>query len=391
MCEKARVAQRVHEARGMSTAKALRRALARTADDLWGLALVCTDVQIEALDQDGVIDALSDDALMLVLDGPDGASGLAMIDRAALTAITEIQTIQTVTTLPVDPRPLTHTDAAMVAPMLDDTMARFALNLDDNPLRPQIEGFRFGAMVEDRRSATLLLDAAEYRTYHTQMDLAAGARAGRLSLFLPDRVLPKAEDAEDAVETRRQVDAFLSVPARLECVLARVRLPIAKAETLKPGDILPLQANTLDGVEVIAKGGGAIAGGRLGQLNGARAIRLTWPERGEAAAMAAGAAMAAPADAALSDGMAAEAFGAADAHGPAFDAAAIDPPGDNDLPALRTEASDDTEDALPDLPPMEPAEDADPLAAFGGSNPGAGEDTPDFSPGMADFDFDIDE
>ena len=43
---KAQAAQKAFEARGMSPAKALRRALSRTADTLWDLALVCQSVHL---------------------------------------------------------------------------------------------------------------------------------------------------------------------------------------------------------------------------------------------------------------------------------------------------------------------------------------------------------
>ena len=385
----------------MSTAKALRRALARTADDLWALSLVCTEVGIETLDQDGVVDALDDGCLLLVLDGPDGATGIAQIDRAALAGVTEIQTIQTVTYMPVDQRPLTHTDAPMVAPLLDDALTRFAQNLQDDPLCPQIQGFRFGAMIEDRRGATLLLEASEYRAFHATLDLEGGTRTGVLSLLLPIRDLQDDTGDHPAKEDAPHSETLQEVPARLDCVLARVRLPLSKAEALRPGDLVPLSAQALDGVELVASGGMSVAGGRLGQMNGARAVRLAWPRRGlpteTALAAAAGSAALAAGDAATPDGMLdlspepAAPMGDFDFDMAEPAAAAVTLPdlppmapddGAGDLPDLPP--LEPMGDSLPDLPPLEPEPGDDPLAAFGG--PGDAAPAFEFDAASADFD-----
>ena len=100
----------------MSPSKALRRALSRTADVLWDLALVTHGVEQAHLDQDGVVAALGGDALLILLDGPDGVPGVARIERPVMTGLIEVQTILQVTQMPVEERPLTQTDAAMMAP-----------------------------------------------------------------------------------------------------------------------------------------------------------------------------------------------------------------------------------------------------------------------------------
>ena len=73
---KASAARRAFEARAMSPAKALRRALSRSADVLWDLALVTHGVGQEIADQDQVVEMLPPRGLLLLLDGPGGALGL---------------------------------------------------------------------------------------------------------------------------------------------------------------------------------------------------------------------------------------------------------------------------------------------------------------------------
>jgi flagellar motor switch protein FliM len=385
--QKARAAQRAHEARGMSTAKALRRALARTAEDRWALALVCNGVELDMLDQDGVVEALGTETLLVVLDGPDGATGLAQIDRSVLAGVTEIQTIQQVTKMPVDTRPLTHTDAAMIAPLLDGGLAEFAENLVGNPLRPQLEGYRFGAMLEDARSAGLLLDAAEYRTFHAEIDLALGTRTGRISLFLPVRRIEPPEAGQPAAAREPHREVMMSVSVRLDCILARVKVPLSRAESLQPGDLIPLAASALDGVEVSAPNGAIVAGGRLGQMNGARAVRINWPRTAGAGAIATAGAAGFDDDLA---GAEAETLEEDAGSSPALDFA--EPAEDlTDFPGGADDAAED--DPLPDLPPLDFDDggfDADfDAAALGDEAPEAGDDAADddFAAATMDFDF----
>ncbi len=346
---KADAAQRAFEARGMSPSKALRRALSRTADVLWDLALVVHGVSVDLLDQDGVTASLGEDDLLVLLDGPDGATGFAALDRQVLTGLVEVQTIQQVTSMPVDERALTATDAAMVAPMLDGTMARFAENLDEHPLRAELEGFRFGAMVEDRRMVALILDAAQYRAFRADLDLALGRRRGTLSLILPERRATRAGAAGQPGAPGPHEALFKAVPVRLETVLARVSMPLRAASRLRPGDVLPLTQDCIDRAELRTGSGQLVARGRFGQLMGMRAVRINWP------------CTAAPA-------MAADAANAAETPAP-------------DTPPPPEPTPEAPQAALPDLVPDPPADDAIP----------EGEDFPDLPPldfetEMAEFD-----
>lgn len=279
--QKAQAAQRAFEARGMSPSKALRRALSRTADVLWDLALVTQAVSVEMHDQDGVIDGLGAKDLLVLLDGPDGALGIAAIEREVMTGIIEVQTIMQVTQMPIDEeRVLTPTDAAMMAPLLDGTLDLLVRNLEDHPITAQLEGYRFGAMVEDARAAGLLLDASSYRTFRAEIDLALGRRKGALSIFLPERVPTKntGAGAENPNAPGPYEDVLGKIPSKLDAVLTRVTMTLREAEQLQAGDLLQLPPDVLDRVELIAGRNQVVAKGRLGQMHNQRAVRLTWPE-----------------------------------------------------------------------------------------------------------------
>lgn len=370
---KASAARRAFEARAMSPAKALRRALSRSADVLWDLALVTHGVGQEIADQDQVVEMLPPRGLLLLLDGPGGALGLAMVDREILTGLTEVQTILQVTQMPVEDRALTPTDAAMVSPLLDGTLERFERYLDGHPLHAQLAGYRFGAMLEDPRAAGLLLDAASYRVFSVSVDLALGRRKGDMMIVLPER--PEAEDPLATTEAGEGAEGphektMTLLPVRMEAVLSRVTLPLSVAQRLRPGDLVPLPPDALDSVEFVSGSEVPIAGGRLGQMNGMRAVRLRWPEgaadrdRPEPGAMIEREATAA----ALSEAPQAPPHG-----------------GPSASPEPAPAASDLAED-LPDLPPME-FDTGD--FGFGDMSPAATPEAEADQPGdlMGDFDF----
>ncbi|MBE9635221.1 FliM/FliN family flagellar motor switch protein [Salipiger pacificus] len=342
----------------MSPAKALRRALSRSADVLWDLALVAHAVEQDHLDQDGVVAQLPSEALLLLLDGPDGVVGFVTLDRDLVTGLTEVQTMLQVTQMPAEPRPFTATDAAMTAPLLDAMLERFARFLEDHPLRAQVEGFRFGAMLEDARAAGLLLDAPGYMMFRAMLDLALGRRRGELRLFLPER--PGARRSTPAGQPGTHERKMVLLPAQMRADLGSLRMPLKRAQALRPGDLLPLPPEVLDGVTLHAGPGAPVAGGRLGQVNGMRAVRLSWPH-----VPAQGDVGTEP-----SRGPAVGAFGAPQA--PAGPAA-------TEEFGLAEMASD-----LPDLPdlPGSDAGDVDFAASFGA-------EAQDEDPVAMDFDFDF--
>ncbi|MGR3483476.1 FliM/FliN family flagellar motor C-terminal domain-containing protein [Salipiger marinus] len=278
LSQKASAARRALEARSMSPAKALRRALSRTADVLWDLALVTHGIDLSVVEQENLVTVLPADTLLLLLDGPEGVLGIAAVDRQVMTGLIEVQTILQVTQMPLDDRPLTQTDAAMMAPLIDGALDRFVRYLEDHPLRSRFEGFRFGAMIDDARSAALLLDAPEYQMLRVSVDLALGRRRGELLLLFPEPGLAEESAAAPVPDAPGPYEQRMKLlPARMEAVLCRIRLTLRAAQALQPGDLLLLPRDALDGAEFYAGKGDAVAGGRLGQMNGMRAIRLRWP------------------------------------------------------------------------------------------------------------------
>ncbi|MGB1034313.1 MAG: hypothetical protein ACPGVS_04745, partial [Primorskyibacter sp.] len=186
---KATYGTRLRDAQIVTAARGLRHGLARAAEDLWALSVVCSGIDQEIAAQSDVLDRLDGDALILVLSAPDGAYGLAVLDRAILAALIEVQTLGAVYDTPIDPRPYTTTDAAMAWLYLDRALQLFGDTIEDRDMAEQLAGYRLEEPVSEPRTAGLWLAPGDFQMFSANLDVARGKRSGQLRLVLPKRAV----------------------------------------------------------------------------------------------------------------------------------------------------------------------------------------------------------
>lgn len=269
--------------------RAFRLCLARAARETMGLALDVTRATQDRLGLAELMDLPPDRALMLMLDqnGGDGL-GLIVLSPAVLSGLVEMLTTGRVTAAPPPNRRPTRTDAAMLAALLDAALTGLDASLADDADKVWAAGWRYASFVDDARTLGLLLEDAPYQVIRADISLMDGAKAGPMILALPDRAqrpdirddAPCGTDHSFAAHLAAQVD---TVSARLDAVVARVTMPLARLSTLLPGEMLPLPLAGIDRVRLVGLDGRLIGEGRLGQARGLRAIRLTTEPRSEEA------------------------------------------------------------------------------------------------------------
>lgn len=253
--------------------RALRLAMARAADAVLDLPLSVLQVQQTRSAREDLSDTLWPDGLLLILDGPDAAVGAICADTAMVAAIIQQQTVGRVLASETEPRPFTDTDAALLAPVIDDVLTRAAGLSEVEADRACLTGFSFGARAEDVRSLVLALQADRFRRFDLTLDLANGAATGRLALILPEPVaapkpaLPPVSPGPNG--------AMLSVQADLMAVLCRLRLPYSELSGWQAGQVVALPGAHLGRTRIQTIAGGVIAQGRLGRIDGVRAVRLS--------------------------------------------------------------------------------------------------------------------
>ena len=256
----------------VSSPRALGRSLSIAADALWAVVLTCKATSDDLVSTERALMQLDADQLIIILENEDRPVALMALDRHLVTGLIEVQTLGKVTTCPLDDRPYTPTDAAMMAPLVDATMPRFGSMLSTQPERAHLQGYLFGAQVDDIQTAGLALEANQMQTVQFDESLAQGTREGRLVFLFPE---PKKEQVNGRnASGGKYEEAMKMVPARMHAVLTRIHIPLSKVQALKPGDVLEISPNAVTGATLVVDGGHVAAKGKLGQMNGFRAIRI---------------------------------------------------------------------------------------------------------------------
>ncbi len=278
----AQVARDDFDARAMSASKALRLALSRIAERLFGLAVTVSTVEQVSLAQSAIRDGLGDDGLLLLLDGDDGQRGALQLDRQFLASLIEVQTMGEVRSGEAPSRILTRTDAAIAAPLVDGMLQLFDEQMTEGIPGYVPLGMRFGDMFEDARTLALTLDKPDYDLFRITADLGIGARTGVLNVLLP-RLQPPARTetaassgATDSAGTLE--NSALNAPVMLDAVMARVSMPLDRICALVRGQTLTLPREAISDSQLLGAGNHLVAPVKLGQVNGWRAVRLLGPE-----------------------------------------------------------------------------------------------------------------
>ncbi len=258
-----------------SVLRALRLGLARASGESMGLALSVIGAKQAVRAQEDIADRLNEGWLMLLFTSDQGGLAAACLDPGCVSAIVQQQTIAMVTSDPPPERAFTDTDAAMVAPLIEDMLSR-ALKLVESPAEmASLSGYEFTSRAEGRRALNLALVDEVYRMFDLTVELAGGPRQGEVSILLPERPLSDQEQVADITQSEVKLDQASGViRAELNTVICRLSLPLTALSELSVGDVLPLQGARVDRVEVLSIDRARTAIGRLGQCGGMRAVRI---------------------------------------------------------------------------------------------------------------------
>jgi flagellar motor switch protein FliM len=234
----------------------------------------------------------------VLVEGPGARFGLVVLDAQAVAALIEIQTTGRVVARPADPRPPTRTDAIMCADFVDRWLELVEQRVAEAELEvaPALSGFRYGLALAETRAIVMTLEDIPYRAFRFEVDLGRGAKSGSMQMLLPFD--PPGAMRAGAAETAAFAEAMraqvLETQAVLTATILKRRMTLADIARFEVGTRLVLPRTALNRIAVEAMDGTVVAEGRLGQVNGHRAVRLTVPETGGALADMGAATMAAP-------------------------------------------------------------------------------------------------
>ncbi|KEJ90337.1 hypothetical protein DSW25_08260 [Sulfitobacter donghicola DSW-25 = KCTC 12864 = JCM 14565] len=281
---KARTGREIQAARSMSLARALRVTAAKQADRQMGLAASAIGVTRETVGAEDISDCLKDDWLVLLMDGEGGQVGAVLFDPSCVTGLIQQQTMGKVIKAAEEEEARRHTatDAALCAPLAEALLRNAAGLPDDQEDCELLAGYRFGVWAQEVRQATMALEAPSFEVVEMVLDLAAGARTGKVTLILPEPLrapIPQIDEVEavdDEIPEVGQtlVDNTMALHADLTVALARLSYSIQQVSGFKVGDVLDLNISTMTQALVIDANGRAICRGTLGQVDGVRAVQV---------------------------------------------------------------------------------------------------------------------
>ncbi|MEW9918529.1 FliM/FliN family flagellar motor C-terminal domain-containing protein [Marimonas sp. MJW-29] len=292
---KAKAGRAEHQSRAVSLAKALRLTLARVADEMLDMAMALIAIRTETVSGDDLADRLSDPGLLMLLDGPARARAGTILDPALVGALIQQQTMgKVLKDTGEGERTLTQTDAAICAPFLDALLARAAPLPEKPGDRKLIEGYAYGAWIEDARMLAMSLDLPSYELVDLSVDIAGGVRQGRILFCLPkpdhvDQVEQQGTAAPDneslaprVAPSDALVETIQNLNAELRISLARIRMPLKRLGALEVGSVLEIGNARFDDVRVQTITGQTVRRGTLGQVDGQRAVQVQHAPRAEA-------------------------------------------------------------------------------------------------------------
>jgi len=262
---------------GKDEVAALRLEIARVARDVFGLTVIVESCRTERPSLNELQDEVASGALSLLLPGKDGRLGVAVYSADLALALLEWRLLGMLSEDAAPARPLTRTDASILADLTDPVLARFGAAVSAEAGGDWAAGYRQGAPIEDPRHVPLTLAAGRYHAFRVELLLGKGRRGGALYFALPD-TRPASAPAAGEEKARPWPEALragvLGAELSITAVLTRLRLPATEVGRLRPGDCLPLPAAALASVRLEAPGGVPVAEGRLGQINGDRAVKI---------------------------------------------------------------------------------------------------------------------
>jgi len=262
------------DAAGMTPPKALKLAFLKAAQAELRLAARAESIHETRHSHAKVIENIDENLLILTLDGPSGSMGFLLVDTQVLAGIIEIQTLGFVKNNAAEPRKATNTDRAMIKPVINLCLNKFADFLTGGPAQSWTAGFCVGERIENVRLLGLRLDDIEFRRLTVSLDLGDGAKQGEISFVFPavgnkiDADLPERDWTSDLQE------AVLDSHGMLNAILHKTLHPLAKVRGFQVGDLIEVPISAVSQISMEGVDGQIVGKAKLGQQNGFRALRV---------------------------------------------------------------------------------------------------------------------
>ncbi|SHE36518.1 Flagellar motor switch protein FliM [Litoreibacter ascidiaceicola] len=237
-----------------------------------GIDLLIRNAQAQSLPQASALARLPDIAVPHILEGPDGVTGLLVFDGVLVDALIEQQTLGRISSAPRVDRPVTAIDAALSTGFANSVVGKLAELVEARRDASALAGFACRATQTDRAALSLMMSAKAYDVLQMDVDLGPGLKTGQALLMFPAITVdakPKPKKVNPDM-----VAVLQDSPLHLSAFLPAVPLQVRALLDLEEGTVIPLPDGILARTQLRDRRKTLLGKGRLGQLNGRRAIRL---------------------------------------------------------------------------------------------------------------------
>ena len=233
------------------------------------------DLAEDTVFPDDMAEGLPDPALFIQLQGGGRTIAVAVACPQTVAAVIEASTMGEITARAAPERRATRTDAMLVGGFLATVLAEFGTLVGACTRPPPVDGYEPGPQLLDARAAQMVLADTAHLRFRAELDFALGAKTGQLVLLFPaDRSAGLGPSGKPPDWSATLENAVMSTSARLEGVLCKLKLPLARITGFQVGDSVPLTGASLDGVSMVGSDGSVVLNARLGRSGPVRAVRL---------------------------------------------------------------------------------------------------------------------
>ena len=264
-------------ARVLAIQEVLSNVVPRDAGKLLNLHAEVVSLQMKSVGEEELLSSLSPADLSFFLRANDQPPGLCVISSSIAAALIDVQITRQVLAAGSDRAP-TATDCAVIGEMIDRWLASAEHECDAAELPIGLTGYKRASMFSSLRECELELEPGEYQALTLTLSLAEGVVEGVIKLFIPCRREQRTHNVGQIMH--QHVNALRSP---LSAVLMRKSFSYDRIQNVSVNDVFEIPMSALDDVILEDIDGGAMAEGRLGQMNGMRAIRINLGTNGIAA------------------------------------------------------------------------------------------------------------
>ncbi|MDF1873998.1 flagellar motor switch protein FliM, partial [Vannielia sp.] len=232
-----------------SVEKAMGLAMARVSDRLMEMPLTPGETCRVTRSLAEFLDEIPENGLFALLEGPDEAQGVMVLDTSMMGILIEQQTTGTLVAADPGPRRPTRTDAALCADWIDGVLGALEETFAEAKEASWLSGFGFSSHLADPRPLGLMLEDEPYTVLRFEVAVAGGARGGGGMIVLPalgrapeGRPVPQpgaSGEPEAPEDWGPRIEAHLmEAELPLRAVLHRSQRTIAQVMSLKSGDLI---------------------------------------------------------------------------------------------------------------------------------------------------------